>query len=631
MFRPLFLFILTGFLAGAVQAESLQQALAIADQQKISEIPQWRKLLHFEKDFFRNLVTQIDSPSFFLAPDGGENLHSELQATLKAFWEAPMAPEESVAQCRYPGRFRFLKAHLKDFVHEWPDRNCPRFEKYLNALKGDSLSLVFSSFYLNNPSSAFGHTFMRINKKANAEGKRFELLDYGINYAAEVDTGNAAIYAFKGLFGFFPGKFTSVPYYFKVREYNNSESRDLWEYDLNVGPADVEMYIAHVWELGPAKIDYWYLTENCSYHMLTTLEAAAPQVDVVPYLKKWIIPSDTVKDVWNRPGLVKSFHYRPSVRTEFYQRLKLLADEEQVILQEMVEQRKLPANFEKREIHSRLKILDTAIDYMDYKFVHEVLAPGPEADFKDLLLKQRSQIDIVTEPLVIPTPDRELPHLGHGSRRLNLGFRGSDAGADATLFGLKYALHDQTDIVTGYPEYASIDFGDFQFSYLREKQKLDLENFSLFEVISFSPLNRFSKAFSWRIKIGAEKLDDENCLGCHGAVISGGAGYTVNLSEAPLLSLFAGVRGAQYYIPSGDGRGFLAGAGPSAQLRMRWTDRLISLAEGWYRYEINQKVDHHQRYDFSTQYAFDRSWAVKASGTDLQYERRAQLELFYIY
>ena len=44
-----------------------------------------------------------------------------------------------------------------------------------------------------------------------AVGERRELLDYGIDFSADVDTGNAVLYALKGLTGLFPGTFKRIP------------------------------------------------------------------------------------------------------------------------------------------------------------------------------------------------------------------------------------------------------------------------------------------------------------------------------------------------------------------------------------------------------------------------------------
>lgn len=611
-------------------AEALNQAKAIAIQKKLGQSRQWLKLLHFEPQMGGWFTySQIDSRNFFLSPEGSTEAAAELQATLEAFWNTHDQVEEKSAACIFPARFRFLKKHLASALPYWPEKECPRFEKYLRTLKGDSVSLVFSSFYLNNPSSAFGHTFLRINKSPKEDGQRHELLDYGINYAAEADSGNALIYAFKGLFGFFPGRFTSVPYYFKVREYNNAESRDLWEYEINLNAEKVEMLIAHIWELGPVYIDYWYLTENCSYHMLTALEAADPEIDVTSKVKKWVIPSDTIQDVWNTPGLVKTFHYRPSVRTEFFYRLKALSKEDQRLLYKMVQLREIPDSLNDRSLIEQRDWLDTAIDYMDYKYIFESQKPGPEMNYKNQLLTARSQIPLTTEKLKIQPQETEYPHAGHTSRRWSLGFHSSREKDEATLFGLKNALHSRTDLITGYPEYAAISFGDFQFSHSQERKRIELEDLTMFEVISYSPYSLFNSKFSWRIKLGAEKIKEESELNHHGAVLSGGIGYTLALSESPLITLFAGLRGSSYYLQNYSHYPSLNGLGPSAELRWRFTPQWISTLEYWQKRNLEGWTKDFKEFNFTTQYSFTKEWAVQMAWIDRSYDQQAQLQLLY--
>ena len=45
--------------------------------------------------------------------------------------------------------------------------------------------MVFSSYYLNNPASAFGHTFLRLNREEVASGgERLDLIDQAVDFAA---------------------------------------------------------------------------------------------------------------------------------------------------------------------------------------------------------------------------------------------------------------------------------------------------------------------------------------------------------------------------------------------------------------------------------------------------------------
>ncbi|MGT0149952.1 Lnb N-terminal periplasmic domain-containing protein [Vibrio metschnikovii] len=101
------------------------------------------------------------------------------------------------------------------------------------------------------------------------------MVAFAINFAAEPEgNDNPALYAMKGLFGFYPGRFTVMPYYRKVREYNDIESRDIWEYPLNLTEQEVERVLLHLWEMQLAEFDYYFLDENCSYQLLALLELA---------------------------------------------------------------------------------------------------------------------------------------------------------------------------------------------------------------------------------------------------------------------------------------------------------------------------------------------------------------------
>src|SRR5262249_34403761 len=154
-----------------------------------------------------------------------------------------------------------------------------------------TIRLVFSSYYLNNPASAFGHTFLRVERTDPfTVSERRELLDHGIDFSADVDTGNAVIYAIKGLTGLFPGTYKLRPFFYKVREYTHYESRDLWEYELALDDRQVMLVTAHLWELGSTYFDYYYITENCAYQILAALEVADPRIELLRHVKTPVLP-----------------------------------------------------------------------------------------------------------------------------------------------------------------------------------------------------------------------------------------------------------------------------------------------------------------------------------------------------
>ena len=216
-----------------------------------------------------------------MAENGQRNPESELTETLRGFLFSDMArPDEMHPQCRFPARFQWLDKNLNFDESRMPIHPCERFNLWISKLNVGSITIVFSSYYLNNPASMFGHTLLKLNNK-DYEGKA-EMLDYSANFAANVNPAeeNMFIYPVLGLTGGYPGTYTMFPYYLKLNEYNNFESRDIWEYKLNLTQEETSRLMYHLWELGSTWFDYFYIDENCSYQLLTLLEVARPSLEI---------------------------------------------------------------------------------------------------------------------------------------------------------------------------------------------------------------------------------------------------------------------------------------------------------------------------------------------------------------
>ena len=641
--KALFIFVLLCFSTQAwCDVAILQNSLQRARDLHLSEDPQWLRLLHVKPNLWGHPESQIDGPAFFLAADGKYNSLAELEATLKGLYQADFtSSEEEAVACRFPARAFFLRTHLAEAA-TWPDRRCPHFQSWFQTLRGTSISLVFSSYYLNNPSSQFGHTFLRVNKAPNAKtGERFELLDYGLNFAANANTTNPFIYTYNGLFGGFPGVFTTQPYYYKVREYNNAEARDLWQYELSIPTSGVDLIVAHFWELGPTSADYWYLTENCSYFVLTLLEVGDPNLNLTDRLKKYVIPTDTVQVVWNTPGLVKSLTFRPSTRTELFARLRELSEEEKNWVATTVATRKLQPGLSSWTSVRQQKTLDAAIDHMDYRYSVAIQKRGtPEEQFKNQLLGLRSQIPEITERLKIEPPVREAPQSGHGSRAVSFGVSDSDSQGGSALFHYRFAFHDFLDPRVGYPEYAQIIFFDFGFAYFEKTRHLEMNRLTLFEVASLTPYSQFSNSLSWNLHVGTEALRHPDCLNCQAGVVTGGAGYSIQLADDPLWVGYLGLKGGVFYTTSGgasdngeraDFPRWLLGVGPHLILKSRWNDRWVALLEGWYRKETFLQSNELKELSLSTEWTPSASWGLRLTGVERWFEHSVSLQSYFYF
>jgi hypothetical protein len=276
----------------------------------------WRRLLHYRPDVSGSGVTsEVDGQVFFLSSTGRHDPEAELEATLRAFL-VPLheGQEDAHALCRFPARRRWLdeRLHFEGFLHR---PTCPALDRYLTALDPEAIAVVYSSPYLGNAVSAFGHTFMRIRKRRPAGAAESSvLLDYGVDFLGVPDTKNPLLYVYGGLAGTFPGVVRFHSYEYKIREYGY-EGRDLWEYDLALTHEEVTLLSLHLFELSATHMNFSYLRNNCSYGILSIIEAGAPRVDLISRLDAVVVPKDTIRALVSVPGLVRAIGYRPSVQS----------------------------------------------------------------------------------------------------------------------------------------------------------------------------------------------------------------------------------------------------------------------------------------------------------------------------
>ena len=262
----------------------------------------WQLLLHMNDG-----ESEIDDESFFLSNDGKFNANSELNATIKSLLDENVFDDNATA-CRFPARKKWLQEQLD--IKEFPQTHCHELDRLIKKVDPKSATLVFPSAHINSPASMFGHTFLRIDSSYNSK-----LLSHAINYAAtaDQDTENGVVFAVKGLFGGYSGVYSLLPYYDKLKEYRDTEQRDIWEYELNLSQDEVKRMLLHTWELGNSFSWYYFFDENCSYNMLWLIEVARPTVHLREKFIYHVMPIETVFAL-EEEGLISQKHFRPSKR-----------------------------------------------------------------------------------------------------------------------------------------------------------------------------------------------------------------------------------------------------------------------------------------------------------------------------
>jgi hypothetical protein len=566
----------------------VERLVRVAREKRLAERSMWWRLLHYRSGLF-GVASEVDAGHFFNSPDGKTEPEAELDATLRGFF-SPGPGDEGIQHpfCRFPARLAWLNAELHFDFRLLPRQPCGRFEEFRQRVDPESISLIFSSYFLNNPASAFGHTLLRLNKKRGPGGEeRQALLDHGINFGANVDTGNAVLYALKGLAGMFAGEFTNVPYYFKVREYNDFESRDLWEFELALSPREVDMAVAHIWELGSALFAYYYLSENCSYQMLGILEVASPRIDLMSKLGWPVLPVDTLRAVAENRGLIRAINYRSSTRVQFRRRLSSLDGAEAELVFRLGEDPDLPLPASASP-ERQMAMLDTALDLIAFRHGKELLEPKSAASARaQRLQSRRARLGLISPPLTIPTPELENPLRGHERARLDLGEGYSTRSGFYHALDLRLALHDWSDPSAGYPETLSISFLPIRLRHYVERQRLEVEQASLIAITSLVPMDVFDQSISWHAHLGAARIHDEGCDECFAGLIEAGGGIAGGVFDDGVLAYLNFNTALAGLGPIDGGLGGLPlrlGVGPKAGLRLRPLPDLVSTLRGDLQY-----------------------------------------------
>lgn len=493
---------------GAAEEISYREELAAqARVLRLSGERKWLKLLHYRPKG-AGWRSEADGGGFFLAPAGRTDPAAELEADLAAFFE-PEPAKGQHPQCRFPARYHWLKARLAFDPARLPERDCPDFEAWRNAIDAEAVSVVFASAFLNNPASMYGHTFLRLHRKGGGDA----LLDYTINFAATPDTSNALMYTLKGLNGSFKGEYSLLPFYMKTQEYGSLEMRDLWDYRLNLTPGQIADLVRHGWEMGSTHFDYYFFTENCSYQLLTLLEAADETLDVSGGFFYGVIPADTVRVLQARPGFVEEPLYRPSFVSEIKAR-RARADGAEIALATRLGRGVTEEGLKSLEAfpkERRALILESANDYLRYRKGYYLEQSTETLTAVHDLLRARGRLGLPPAPAPV---ERPVPlEAGHDTARLGLGGGASRRGSFEEL-AWRPSLHDLSSVDEGYTPDSQLEMAAVRLRFDDEDRELYVERLDVAAIVSLSPWDAWVRKPSWKLSTGVDQAKE---LGCSGA------------------------------------------------------------------------------------------------------------------
>lgn len=503
----------------SVSGLTLQKYLQQATQQKIWEDPRWILLGHFEKSFFSGYQSTFRG-NLFIAENGFKSPQDEILETIKAFFSESKELTKKYKrhpQCQFLARRKWLMQKLSIAQADLlPCEERLAWKKQLNA---KAVSLVFAASDLGNPASSYGHTFLKFVNPENAKNK--DLIDYGINYAADADASEGFFYAVKGLFGMYDGVFTMLPYHQKLREYINLEGRDIWEYPLNLSEEEVDFFIDHLLEIEKTYSPYYFFSDNCSYQILKILEVVRPDLQLAKHFTSFVIPIDTIKVVRRYSPLSSDRVYKKSLKTDYLDGYLKLSDQQKDGLDVVLQNAKAPLNKE-FSLKQKAEIYETAMKS------YAIKAYRTGKDFDETLYQlsiERATLGSVTNESKIQNP--QAPDDSHDSSAIYFG-----AGKDFYSFKFRAAFHDLEQPDFGTVHMSQTEMATLDFRYNTELKKFSLHQFTFLDLINLNPSNQLDRNISWKVR--AEILDQWT----PDLEVGGGGSFNLDLGQAARLGFF---------------------------------------------------------------------------------------------
>ncbi len=487
---------------------------------RLSQSPMWLKLLRYERSsiYAGKNLSAVNSASFFLAPDGNSDPYQELLATVNALSLDAGQDQDMHAQCRFPARNIWLKQQLAQQANvSLSPRQPPKCKAYDEwTQQGDivSISVVLATGFLANPASYFGHTLLKFNSERNHT--RSELLDSSVNFGALVPQGeNPAVYLAKGVFGGYSSNFTHRQYYYHDHNYTALESRDLWEFELDLSKEELQLIVAHAWELIGQEYTYFFFRKNCAYRMAEVLNLVEG-VDLIPKNRGWTIPQSVVRKLYstrrNGDRLVSNIRYHPSLLSEFHHLYQQLVPAEQRILKRItINDEELNSNaFISLPVSRQAKVLDALLRYLYYQNEHEYNDETPTTALYKRVLETRFDLPGIEQgggkvPSIFTEGSKP------GRSELNFIYN-SDLNAGIEL-NLRPAYYDTLDSGPEQSAHSTLSVLDFKGVYLNDD--LSMRGLELFSVESIAPSVSGlpgDDGATWSLKAGYEATS----LACHG-------------------------------------------------------------------------------------------------------------------
>lgn len=467
----------------------------------------WQKLIHNQ-----NNENQIVSKEFYLSSNKNATQKEEFEATKKLF----KSSNGLEAACAFPARYEFIKSNFSD-IPIYNLQSCKELNRYLDSFPKDKLSIVFTSEYTNNPSSAFGHIMLLFSK----DNTPLEVGDV-VHFAAKTSTDDGFLkYSYKGMTGQYNGYFIREPFFKKIYEYNTLEQRYMYIYTLDLTKDEIKTILYHLFELRKATFKYYFLDGNCASQTTDLLNIINKDSSKKSF---YYLPIQTVNDLKNR---VKN-------KDRFIPLLNKL----NLLIQSMTP--------EEKELFNELIKTQKEIDKNTPDIIKEAMTIYTTFNFRRFHKINRNYENVMSQTyqkqnIIDTTPD---PLLKTKPSNIGLGYY-TNKNEDYLLFQYRPLFIDLLDIQNN--DLQESQTNTFTFDLLINNDNIKLNKFDFINIKSLPLQSDFYNPISWNIHSGFDRENKKENLSYNNEI---GIGRTLSLNYFTRISFLAdiGADNLDYYI-----------------------------------------------------------------------------------
>jgi hypothetical protein len=477
-------------------------APADVDLNGLGNSREWRMILLYHPTLWGGDEGLIDSPDFFLDPVGKTNPEAELRTFLRIVL-TEVSRQHPQEICRFPRRYDWVSKHVPNLPPIESFRETCNWSGSLRYLGIGAAYIDFSSYFLESPASYFGHLFVRLSKmQGKVPGNPY--LDPVLNFSAVNSDASFLYYIIGGLTGAFHGIFEILPMHIKLQQYGNSESRDIWEYQLNLNPEELRHFVLSIDELLPFYSDYYYLSRNCAFLVGKILESVRSTFHLSRRLRLWSTPVDMLQRIVTEFSQATEPNFFPSNRFLYGTRFEQLNNIEQSQFRDVVKLESLdPIATMPAEVQA--KVLDTVIEYVD--FDNRLAGPEVPDHFKTLrtlTLLARAKNPTITRPQ-FDVPKDENPALSIPEQAVGFGVIASGESKGA-LLSWRPTLRDIISDHLGFKPGIGMEM--FGVRAIANASSLDLLAIDVLKIENYQPSLPLAQRNNLNIRVGYGHWDD---------------------------------------------------------------------------------------------------------------------------